>query len=564
MRRTYLPAILVVIFLLLTGAKGEPADPKLPKIGGKPALAVINGEPLSLEEFYRALASLHGGMTDNAARSRSNPSELLERLINVKLILQEARNIGLDALPEVTNAVKVYQEDSLRAMLYGYHVRTIKKPDKKEADRRYKEAVKEIKVTSILFEKEEDGKRLEAEVKGGGDFDEAAKRALAAGEAKGSLEGQYMKSESLNPEVAGIVSTMKTGEVSSLIRIGNRFSMLKLEDIRFPEDPAAREKAEKDALQVKRVAALKTYTEGLRKKYVKVNRKLVEDLDYESADPGFESLLADKRVIAELKGENPVTVADLSATLQRKFFHGAEQAAEKKKINKRKQEVLEEILVKRVVIKEAKRKKLDRTEYYKSRVEEYRNGLLFGTFLHKAIDPDVRIEEAEIKSYLQEHIGEYTMPEMMRIDSLVFSGREDAEDAIEKLRKGADFQWTRANAEGQVEAAKAENLLNFGGGVVVTTDLPEGIRKAVSGAAGGDYRIYAETGGPYYVLNILEVFPPKQQPYEAVKDVIEKKVFIEKRQKVIQDWEEKLRRASEVKIFATGEKLDRIVKPQAR
>jgi hypothetical protein len=554
----------VVIFLLLIGANGTAAGPKLPVIGGKPALAVINGEPLTLEEFDRTIASLHEGTMDNAARSRSNSAELLKRMINAKLILQEARNIGLDTLPEVKNPVKVFEEDSLRGMLYGYHIRNIKKPDKKEADRRYMAAVKEIKVKSVLFENEDDGRRLEAIVTAGGDFDQAANRALAAGEATGSLEGQYMQYESLSPEVVRVVSTMKTGEVSPLLRIGNRFSMLKLEDIRYPEDPAAREKAEKDALQAKRVAALEAYTEELKKKYVIRNKKRFESLDYESAEPGFEKLLKDKRVVAEVKGEKPVTVMDLTESLQRRFFHGAERAAQEKQINKRKSQVLEEILNKRVTLKEAKLKKLDRTDYHKSRVEAYRNGILFATFVQKAVEPDVKVEEAEIKAYLQEHIGEYTTPEMMRIDSLVFTKREDAEEAIEKLRKGADFQWMRANADGQVDATKAGNLLQFGGTMLVTATLPEGFQKAVSGAAEGDYRLHADAEGHSYVLYLRDVTPPKPQPFEEVESVIREKVHLEKRTQALRDWEEKLRKASEVKVFATGEKLNRIVKPQAK
>ena len=45
---------------------------------------------------------------------------------------------------------------------------------------------------------------------------------------------------------------------------------------------------------------------------------------------------------------------------------------------------------------------------------------------------------------------------------------------------------------------------------------------------------------------------------------MEKKVFAEKLQRVLRDWEEKLRKASDVKIYATGKKLDRIVNPRAR
>jgi parvulin-like peptidyl-prolyl isomerase len=556
--------MMAVFLLFLGGGDGFPAGADLPLVGGKPTLARVNGEPLTLEEFDRVLAGIHGGMTDNAIKPRSNPSQLLDRLINARLVLQEARNIGLDELPEVRSAQKVFEEDTLRGMLYGYHVRNIRKADRKEVEKRYREAVKEIKVTSVLFEKEEDGKRLEAEVRAGGDFNELAQRMITAGEAKGSLEGQYLKVESLSPEVGKTVSSMKKGEVSPLLRIGNQVSLLKLEDIRYPKDAAAREQAEKDVLQAKKAAALKTYTEGLRKKYVTIDRKLADSLDYESAEPGFERLLGDERVLANVKGEKPVTVGDLTKALEKKFFHGAERAAEGKKINRRKDQALEEILNRRVTNQEAKRQKLDRTEFYKQKVEEYRNGILFGTFIQKVVAPDVKVDDEELTSYYQAHIGDYTFPEMVRIDGLVFSGKENAEDAIEKLRKGADFRWLRANAEGQVEAGKGKNLLEFGGQMLDATTLPEGVRKAISGAAPGEYRLYADPGDAYYVLDIRERIPSRPIPFESVKGVMEKKVNAEKLQSALRDWEEKLRKASDVKIYATGEKLDRIVNPRAR
>jgi parvulin-like peptidyl-prolyl isomerase len=555
---------MAVALLFLSVEQGFPAGKDLPLVGGKPTLAMVNGEPLTLEEFDRALAGIHGGMTDNATQSRPNPSQLLDRLINVRLILQEARNIGLDELPEVRSAGKMFGEDTLRGMLYGYHVRNIGKPDKKVVEKLYREAVKEVKVTSVLFEKEEDGKRLEAEVRAGGDFDELAKRMITAGEAKGSLEGQYLKFESLGPGVATTVSSMKKGEVSAPIRIGKQFSLLRLEDIRFPKDTAARAQAEKDALQAKKAASLQAYSEGLRKKYVTIDRKLVDSLDYESLESGFEKLLADDRNLAKVKGEKPVTVADLSKALEKKFFHGAERAAERKKINRQKDQVLEEILNRRVTIKEAKRQKLDRTEFYKTKTGEYLDGILFGAFVQKVIAPDVKVDEEELNSYYQAHIGEYTFPEMVRIDGLVFSDRKDAEDAIEKLRKGADFQWLRANAEGQVEAGKGENLLEFGGQLLAATTLPEEVRKAVSGASPGDYRLYADPGNAYYVLDIRERIPSRPMPFESAKGVMEKKVHAEKLQSVVRDWEEKLRKASDVKIYAKGGKLDRIVDPRAR
>lgn len=558
-------AVMLAVILFFPAVEhASPAGEDLPLVGGKPALALINGEPLTLEEFNQVLARIHGGMMDNATKALTNPSQLLQRLINAKLVLQEARNIGLDELSEVRNAQKTFEEDTLRRMLYGYQLRNIKKPDKKEVEKRYREAVKEIKVTSVLFEKEENGKRLEEYVKAGGNFNELAQKMIAAGEAKGSLQAQYLKFESLSPEIAKTVSSMNKGAVSPLIRIGTQFSLLKLIDIRYPKNKAAWEQAEKDALQAKKTSTLKVYTEGLRKKYATVDKKLVDSLDYEASEPGFEKLLADKRILAKVKGEKPVTVGDLTKALEKKFFHGVKGAAEGKKINREKDRALEEILYKRVILKESKKQKLDRTEFFRVKEEENRNGVLFGAFVQKVIAPDVKVGDEELKSYYQAHIEKYTFPEMVRINSLVFSDKRNAEDAIGKLRSGSDFQWLRANAEGQLDAAEGEDLLKFVGQLIVSTTLPEEVRKAISGVGPGDYRLYADPGKAFYVLHLLERDPSRPMPIESVKGEIEKKVFTEKIESVIRDWEEKLLKASDVIIYATGEKLDRIVNPRAR
>ena len=566
MRRSSLLVITMLLVFPLFPPDGHasPARADLPLVGGKPVLARINGEPLTLEEFERSLAGIHTGTADNTRRSLPHPSQLLERLINAKLILQEARNIGLDELPEVQRAEKAFEEETLRGMLYGYHVRNILKPDPKEVEKRYRDAVKEVKMISVLFDKEEDAKRLESDVKASGRFEEPARKMISEKAAQGSVEGQYLKFSSLSPEVAKAVSLLKKGEVSPLIPIGKQFSLLKLEDIRYPQDKAARERAEKEALQAKRVSSLKKYTEGLRKKYVKIDQKALDNLDFESEESAFEKLRADGRVLATVKGEKPVTVGNLATTLEKKFFHGAERAAEKKKINRMKEQVLEEILNRRVTLLEAKKQRLERTKYFKGKAQENRNDVLFGAFVQKVIAPDVKVGEEELKEFYQAHIGEYTFPEMVRVDGLLFSDKGTAEEAIEKLRKGADFQWLRANAEGQVDPAKGGNLLDFNAQLLDATTLPEGVRKVISGAAPGEYRLYADPGNAYYVLDLLERFPSKPMPLETVKGELEKKVFAETLQRVLRDWEEKLRKASDVKIYATGKKLDRIVTPLAK
>jgi hypothetical protein len=253
-------------------------------------------------------------------------------------------------------------------------------------------------------------------------------------------------------------------------------------------------------------------------------------------------------VVAEIKGEKPITVGEMAEYLRQQLYHGVERAAESKKLNRRKVQILDEMIHKRVFQKEALRLGIDKTEDYRKRVQEYANSLIFGVFVQKAVAPDIQLNEEELRTYHDQHIKEYTYPEMMKISSLIFSRREEAERALTSLRKGTDFQWLGANAEGQVDK-NAKGILNFEGNLLTTKDLPENVQKVVSGAKSGDFRLYESPESYFYVLSIREVIPSKPQPYPEVREKIAKKIYNEKLTKAAEEYAGKLRALSDVKIY---------------
>jgi hypothetical protein len=136
----------------------------------------------------------------------------------------------------------------------------------------------------------------------------------------------------------------------------------------------------------------------------------------------------------------------------------------------------------------------------------------------------------------------------MKIRSLAFAKRNGAEGAIEKLRNGTELQWLMENAEGQVEK-NAPNLLTFDGSLLTVRDLPEGVRKVLSGAKAGDFRFYASPEGYFYVLSVEDVVPARPQSLEEAKEGIANKVFSDKLNKAAEAWADKLRAASNVKVY---------------
>jgi hypothetical protein len=282
---------------------------------------------------------------------------------------------------------------------------------------------------------------------------------------------------------------------------------------------------------------------------VKLNKKVLDEIDFEAKEPGFQELLEDKRVIAEIQGENPITVGDLTDNLKQQLYHGVERAIESKRLTERKTSVLDEMLYKRVFRKEALRLGINKTETYKNKVKAYENSVIFGAFIQKVVVPDIKLKKEELKTYYDDHIKEYTTPEMMKINSVVFAKREFAEEALEKLRRGTDFQWLAENAGGQIDKRNSKDVLNFEGKFLTVKDLPERVRKSVSGAKPGDFRLYESPEGYFYALAIQDVIPAKPVPFEEAKNKIAEIVFDDKLKKAVEEWAEKLRTVSDVKIY---------------
>jgi hypothetical protein len=555
MKHTGMMLKLIAVFIALSAAHGQAADQNLPIIDGKKTVATVNDEPITLEELQQAIAAAHAAKSPEIAAGEAKAGRIdyagiMERLIETRLIVLEAKNMGIGELPEVKKLIDVYARQSLMELLLIKHVQGIK-ADQDEVERIYKSLVKEWKIKSVHSEKEEALRTIEEQVKAGQNFDELVQQAIKNGAVTADEEGKYIKDRDLAPEIAGLVSKMEVGAISPVVPVGQKgFVIFRLDGVSFPEaeDPALRQQAAREALNRKKVQAAKDYYQDLENTYVTINEKLLDALDFEAKEPGFEKLLQDQRAVATVRGEQPVTVADMAGLLKKKFFHGIPKAIQAKRINVKKRDILDEILEKRLLLKEAYKQGIDKTDDYVVRVKEYENSVIFGAFVKKVVAPEIKMETAELKAYYQETSAQYTSPQMLRIKSIVFQKRSDAVAAIAKLQKGTDFDWMRANADGLVDP-NAKGVLKFEGQLITLTSLPDDIHHAVEGTKTGDFKLYANPQGHFYVLYILQSIDPQTQPFAAVKKEVAKKYYNEKLKRSIKHWTSQLREYYPVKIY---------------
>ncbi len=430
-------------YVILRAPIGEPRFSDCP-------VALVNDKPLTLRDFSNAIASLHEGMSGGTQAARIDYAQVMRRLIDVRLALEEARAIGLDVLPEVKRDIEAFADRTLRDMVTSAQVENIK-ADEAEVQKVYRASIKEIKISAVSFKEKKDAEKFEAAAKAGKDFGELLKQVPKGADAEVSAKGRFMKEGNVEPQMRAAMSSMKAGDISPVIRLPLGFAVVKLEDIRSVEDPKALEEARKEVLGRMQFQALKKFNESLAKKYVKLNKKLFTSLDFESKGiPGFLALLKDKRVLAQVKGHSPVTVAEYANAVKDAFFHDIEGEIKRKRINKKKIEIYENFMAKKLLVIAAREKGMDKTAEFKDAVKEHRDGVIYSVFVSKVIAPGIKMTNDEMKRYYDEHISDYSSPERIRISSLIFdkNRRSDAEKAVEELRKGTDFTWVKDNAGG--------------------------------------------------------------------------------------------------------------------
>lgn len=522
------------------------AQPALPLKNGRPAVALVNGDPIYLDEFLRERGPAERARL-RQGRGTTEDFALLDRLITIRLIAQESATMGLDEVPEIRKQVEVSSREILREVLIERLVKGVV-PDARAVEKLFRESVREWKTSSLLFTDEAAASRARKEIAGGVAFAEVAARAVKAKTARADDDSAYHPKKEFLPQIAEAIATLQPGQVSPVLRLPAGFVVVRVVDIRYPENVEARAEARRRVVSQQQLAFLKVHEQAQRRQFVVVKETLLKSLNYEAAKPGIDALLKDKRVVAEIKGGASVTVGDLTDYLRMQSFHGSDQAKQGRNMNEKKEDALEATLGRRLLNMEAQKLGIDKTNAYRDRVAGYKESVIFDSFVQKVIAPENKLKEDEVKQYYNTHLKDYSYPAMLRVKSLAFVRRAAGEDAIRKLREGSDFGWLAANAEGRV-ARGTPGLLTLDGQPVTIDSMPEGMQKALTGAKSGEFKLYESPEGHAYVLAVQQVLGSTARPYEEVREEISKKVYGEKIKKGVESYAARLRAQSKVETY---------------
>jgi len=187
-------------------------------------------------------------------KSQLTKSNVLAQMISEKLLIQEAKNIGLEKDKDVLEQIKKMSEQILVQAFLQKEILDKVQVNNEEVEEYYKEnqdkftEKEQVHLFNILVETEEKAQEILTELKTGKDFSEIAKENSIGPSASQGGDLGYLSKGTIIPEIEEVVFALEVGELSQVVKTDFGFHILKITD-KKPERVKTLEEVKEDIRQ---------------------------------------------------------------------------------------------------------------------------------------------------------------------------------------------------------------------------------------------------------------------------------------------------------------------------
>lgn len=196
-------------------------------------LAEVNGGSITTGDFNRELKNLPEYLKAMADTPEGR-KEMLDTMVIRELILQQASKDGLDKSPEIEEKLKDLKKRLIVESFLKKKVETESQVSDADLQKFYEQnkdkfkTGEQIRASHILVKNEKEAKDILAQVKGGGNFEDLAKKhSVDSSAAKGGDLGWFGKG-SMVPVFEKAALALKEGQVSDVVKSDFGFHIIKL------------------------------------------------------------------------------------------------------------------------------------------------------------------------------------------------------------------------------------------------------------------------------------------------------------------------------------------------
>jgi peptidyl-prolyl cis-trans isomerase C len=494
-------------------------------------LAVVNGEPITEDDLKYSLQIAHR-KEDLSSAGELNLSKFVQKLVDDRLIIQEARRMGMENYPEVEQAVQAYVLRESVVRLYNDEI--VRKVTVSENDLRsyYKRNYEQFILGIIEVDSEEKAQEILEQLEKGGDFVELARKYSTNPSQKDRGE-VTLRRGSLSPQVEKAVSDLKLGEFSEVLKIQNKYYIIKLISRKEAPDEeleSFRASIEKNIRKQKEKERSDEYLKYLREhQNIKVDKELLAAIKLDGANGELEKLSKDERTLAEVNG-SLLTVGDFVALA-------------KPYPKKPKEEILNDWIDRKVVDHEALNRHYELNPDLKNMVYRYRNQLFKNTFIKRVVIPQITISDKTLEEYYLTHQKSFIKPESFKIQQITVKTMDDAQDILNSLQKGADFSWLAKNRSIDSAAQEGGDI-----GWLTKAEMTEPVKKIIETLKAGDVSPVLKLDSQYRIIQLLDRKEGEVEEFDKVKNAVYRMVFEEQLNSLLNNYISQLKKDADIKM----------------
>jgi parvulin-like peptidyl-prolyl isomerase len=419
-------------------------------------LAVVGDDKITVAEFERLIPATQR-VFQSAQDEYDKKRLLLDSVVVTRLLVQAAREKGIDKLPSIAEAVAANRNQFLVEAMYQNEIASKVSATDAEVRDYYNKLEFLLRGWRIAVPSEDTAKMLFERLKAGEDFGQLAYEYSVDPSAKHSRgDLGYFSYGSGDPTLEAVAFQMEPGEISPPIKGESVWHILKITEKTPNQNRKSfqemRPTIETNILRVKQYRLIEDFYAGLEVAYpVKIDTAVADYLMLKRADlyppqvlpnipkNDFDESLLDRNerelVLATWEGGS-ITLMQylvqarrmLQANQRANFDDYAGLAMSAR-----------QLVIREMLTREAERRKVDKTDEFKWRVRMFEEYSMADVMRDSIPKPALPTEE-EIRAYFLGHREEFVVPARIHIYEILLSDEMQARRLAKEIKTLQQFR----------------------------------------------------------------------------------------------------------------------------
>ena len=399
-------------------------------------LATVNDDSITTDMMAEELGRIHMMQTGSVTRENFSPEKLLQKLINNRLIVQEAETIGLEDDPLVTEAVSAFREKLAYRVLLKKSLPDTITVSEEEIRREFEQLYGRYDVRFLCVLDSTEAVKLADSIRHGAPMDQIA-RAISVDKYKndGGLSSGHTLRE-LPVDLRPQFIAAHPGDLFGPFPLWRVWATLRFE-ARHDADTTLLDSVRSELAQLIRDQKRNDY----RRQYID---EAGEDIRIDVDSVQVDSLLIRMQLGIEEPDVPAATVAGkrtvMLPELRKKYIHRAAGTTDRLLpivVREVLQEQIDQLLLKEIA---ARQGDILGTEH-EERLRAFTDSLLVITYLNDVIAPSVKVSDADISDFYEQNKTRYVGSDQYKVASLTRILREEIDADFQLAVNGTDFAW---------------------------------------------------------------------------------------------------------------------------